>query len=82
MRRRNVRRVIRWFNRDTDELAGSAPMLNLDLRALQAMYDRPSDDPMYDCYPIGPIQATQLQAYVGVPIDLTRYDYFIESEMA
>jgi len=35
---------------------------------------------MYDCYPVTASAASQLQAFVDVPIDLEKYDYFVETD--
>lgn len=75
-----VRRVLRWFDRESDELVGSAPLRGIGLPTLQQMFDVPSDNPMYDCFPVTPSQASQLQAYVDVPIELNRFDYFVEAD--
>lgn len=75
-----VRRVLRWFNRSTEELAGSAPIHGPSLMELQRMFRVEPDDPMYDCYPLESAQASQLQAYVDAPIRLNDYDYFVEAD--
>jgi len=75
-----VCRVMRWFDRSSDELVGSAPIRGIHLTELQRMFGVEPDDPMYDCYPVTPTQASQLQACVDVPILLDKYDYFVEAD--
>lgn len=75
-----VCRVVRWFDRTTDELVGSAPIHGIELGDLQRMFGVGPDDPMYDCYAVTPVQASQLQAYVDAPMLLDRYDYFVEAD--
>ena len=61
-----------------DFLAGEYPLNGIDLAALQALFDVPSEDPMYDCWEVGPEHAKVLQRHVEGRIDLDRYDYFVE----
>ena len=75
-----VVRVLRWFNRETEELAGSAPLKNIDLPRLQRMFRAKADDPMYDCFEVTTIEAGQLQVHVDVPIELEKYHYFVEAD--
>jgi hypothetical protein len=71
-------RVLRWFDRQTDEFVGSAPLHGISLTMLQPLFNVDAGDPMYDCFRLGPSQASQLQAFVDVPIQLDRYEYFLE----
>ena len=75
-----VHRVLRWFDRVSDELVGSAPILGVKLVDLQRMFGVEPDNPMYDCYPVTPTQASQIQACVDAPILLDKYDYFVEAD--
>lgn len=75
-----VRRLLRWYDRRSDELIGSAPLHDVDSAALRRMFDRPDDDPMYEAYPVAASQASQLQAWVDVPILLDRFAYFVETD--
>ena len=75
-----VIRIVRWFDRNTDKIVGSAPLRGISLESLQRMFGIDRKDPMYDCSPITESQATQLQAFLDVPLQLDRYDYFVEAD--
>lgn len=76
----NVHRILRWFNREDDELVGSAPLHGINLTDLRRLFDVKDDDPMVDCYRVNAAHASQLQAYVDVPLLIDRYDYFVEAD--
>lgn len=76
----DVRRLLRWYDRRSDELVGSAPLQHIELPALQRIFGLAADDPMYNAYPVTAREASQLQAYVDVPLQLDRHDYFIEAD--
>ncbi|MHB1155642.1 MAG: DUF7683 domain-containing protein [Phycisphaerales bacterium] len=75
-----VHYVLRWFDRKSDEMAGSAPLRGIHLATLQQLFGRSKADPMYDCYPVTARQTPRLQSCVDAPIQLDRYDYFVEAD--
>ena len=78
--RASVHYVLRWFDRKSDEMVGSAPLRGIDLATLRQLFDRPKADPMYDCYPVTARQTPRLQPGVDAPIQPDRYDYFVEAD--
>ena len=54
---------------------------NVRVEDLQRMFNEPSHNPMYDCYPVTESQAEWLQDFIKDKIDLQSYDYYIECEV-
>jgi hypothetical protein len=75
-----ITRVLAYYPKGGDTLAGEDRLAGVGLDELRGIFGIAGDDPMYDCYPIGPGEAAELQRFVDRPIDLTRYDYFVECE--
>jgi len=72
--------MLSWFEKAGDRLVGQAPLKGIAPAQLRRWFALPTDDPVYDSLPVGPEHAAKLNRYVDVPIDLHRYDYFIECE--
>ena len=54
---------------------------DLELETLQALFERPSSDPMYLVYPVTTErQVGYLQQFVAHKIDIEKCDYFIDVE--
>jgi hypothetical protein len=77
-----VNRWLRWFAKSGDELIGEVPLDSLSLDALRALFGAPAHDPMYDSFPVRTEHIAILQSKVNHPIDLERYDYFVEADAA
>jgi hypothetical protein len=78
----DVVRVVRWFDKSSDRLVGEAVMASARLEELQALFDVAPDNPMYDSWIVGPNQAGALSRMTGVPVDLDRFDYFVDAHAA
>jgi hypothetical protein len=63
-------------------LVGEYLLIGIDLPALQKLFEVDLDDPMYDAWPVGPKEAAVLRRHVEGPIDLDRYDFFIDCTAA
>jgi hypothetical protein len=74
----NVVRVVAYFSRDNDQLVGEYRLFGIDLPTLQALFGGEPEDPMYDVWPVGSIEAEVLRNHVAGAIDLERYDYHLE----
>lgn len=80
---RDVVRLVRWFEKDPGRnLISEAILPDATLAELQALFDVPPGDPMYDCWAVGPAQAAAIAAWAGFPLDLDRYDDLIEADAA
>jgi hypothetical protein len=55
-----VERILTAYPRDCEELVGEWRLAGLELNELQAMFNRPADDPMYDEYEVKPQHAERL----------------------
>jgi hypothetical protein len=74
-------RVIRWFEKDKDALAGELRLDKVDLPRLQKLFNVPENNPMYDCYPIKTKkQIKHIQEITNYPVDPRSYDYFLECD--
>ena len=75
---RKLWRSLTWFDKRNDEWVGEVRLRGVKLPQLQKLFAVPSDNPMYDCFKLEKKHATLVQKWSGVPIDLKRYDYFVE----
>ena len=74
-----VARTLSFFSKDSEAFVAEYPLRGIDLERLRQIFDVPTDDPMYDSWPVGPEQAAALQPFVTEFINLTRFDCFLES---
>jgi hypothetical protein len=72
-----VERILTAYPRDCEELVGEWRLAGLELNELQAMFNRPADDPMYDEYEVKPQHAERLGRAIGQQLDLARFEYFV-----
>ncbi|KAM3115215.1 DUF7683 domain-containing protein [Phormidesmis sp. 146-33] len=82
-------RVLRWYEKSGDRLAGEALLDSLMLPELQRLFRESSDNLMVDCYPVSAAQVAPLQAAIDAKrngkgnaesIDLDVYDYYLECD--
>jgi hypothetical protein len=74
-----LERVLEWYSHKDETFVGESPLKPCRLSELQACWDVPPDDPMFEIYPVGPAQLDWIRAQVNVPVDLREYDYFLAS---
>ena len=70
-----VERILSAFPRDGEELVGEWQLIDIELGELQAMFDRPSDDPMYLEYEVKPEHVERLERATGQKLDLGQFEY-------
>lgn len=70
-----VKYMLRVFDKDSEELISKHEIRGVSLRELQQAFGVPEDDPMYDCWDVGPTQVEMLERATGVKIDLDKYYY-------
>ncbi len=76
-----VNRVLRWFEKEGDDLVGEKVITNISLEHLQKLFEIDSENPMYDCYLLESIeQINYLQNLLNSELDTKSYDYFIECD--
>jgi hypothetical protein len=73
-----VVREMTWFDRKDESHVGTVRLRGATLKALQRLFGAPSDDPMYECYPVCAEHLKDLQRWADLRIDLDKYDYFVE----
>ena len=76
-----VTRVLRWFEKEGENLVGETTITNVNLECLQKLFGISSDNPMYDCYLVESFeQINYLQKIVDFELDLNSYNYFVECD--
>lgn len=78
MAEHDVERWVFVFRRDNETLADELP-LDVPIAALQALFGVATDNPMLECYPVTERERDQVEAWLGVRLDLERFDYFVEA---
>lgn len=73
-----VSRWVRWF--EGDSRAGEAELRGFTLAELRRVLGAPSDDLLYDCWPIPPGRLPDLAEFGAYPIDTGRFCYFLEAD--
>jgi len=74
----NLERTMTFYSKTDEALAGERVLAGLDLSSLQRLFGTAGDDSMFDSYPVGPEEAAVLGRFVPEPLDLLRFDYFVE----
>jgi hypothetical protein len=77
----SVRRVVRWYSKSTEKVVGEVE-ITAPLSELQGVFGEPSDERMYDCFPIHEEEAPFIEMHIGVKLRLGQFDYFLESDAA
>jgi hypothetical protein len=76
-----IDRVLRWFEKEGDELVGEKIIYNANLEHLQRLFEIDSENPMYDCYLVESAeQMNYLRNLLNLELDTESYDYFIECD--
>ena len=78
MTKPDIERFVIAYRRSDEHIHEELP-LRIGLVELQVLFSRPNDDPMYDAYPVTEAQRASLEKILGKHLDLSRYDYFVES---
>ncbi|AFZ37098.1 hypothetical protein Sta7437_3600 [Stanieria cyanosphaera PCC 7437] len=77
-----IDRVLRWFEKEGDDLVGEKVISNVNLEHLQKLFGIDSENPMYDCYLVeSPEQINYLQNLLNLELDTKSYDYLVECDM-
>jgi hypothetical protein len=78
-----VTRTIACFKKSADQPLWVRPLVGARLGELRKLFHVPGNDPMYVSYPVtDQLVADRLSRWIGSgrPMDLDRYDYFLECE--
>ncbi len=77
-----INRVLRWFEKEGDNLVGEKIISNVNLKYLQELFGIDSENPMYDCYLVESVeQVNYLQNLLNFELDTKSYDYLVECDM-
>lgn len=75
----NIQRLISWFHRNSEELAGEPNIDHIDFETLKSLFNPPETDPlMYDPYNIDEEKSAKLAALTGLAFDHQRYSYQVD----
>jgi hypothetical protein len=76
-----IQRVVRGFEKEGDKLVEEIPLDGADISILQELFGVPSDNPMYDCYPIETQQQIEyIQKITKFRVNPQSYGYFLECD--
>lgn len=73
-------RMIRWYEKEGDQLVGELSLPNISLTELQELFHESPDDLMFECYLISDQQANYFQQKINQKLDLDSYDYFLDCD--
>ncbi|MGF1588486.1 MAG: hypothetical protein ACFCU7_04440 [Pleurocapsa sp.] len=77
-----IDRVLRWFEKEGDDLVGEKVINNVNLEHLQKLFKIEPENPMYDCYPVESLeQIDYLQSLLNFKLDTKSYDYLVECDL-
>lgn len=77
----STRRCVTQFKKDgTEDLVRDYELRGVRVAQLQKLFDAGADDPqMALCYPVTEKQRTFIEELIGEPLNLRKYDYFVEA---
>jgi len=75
-----MHRIIRCFDKKTEELIQEIPLPDIPLCQLQSAFSLGADEPMYDCYPVNKKLIALLSEFTSINFELDEFDYFLECE--
>ena len=82
MTKNNLKRYIRWYEKEGDDFIGKCMLSDLDISNLRNLFEVSKNDHlMYYCYPIETKEQLEFfQKRTDAEINLEIYDYFLEIE--
>jgi hypothetical protein len=76
-----VERVLRWFEKEGNNLVGEKVLDDVKLEQLQELFGIPPENPMYDCYPVESFEQIEyFQKLLNCKLDPQSYEYFVECD--
>lgn len=76
-----VERVLRWFEKEGNNLVGEKVLDDVRLEQLQKLFVISLENPMYDCYPVeSSEQIEYFQELLNCKPDPQSYEYFVECD--
>lgn len=76
-----VERVLRWFEKEGNNLVGEEVLDDVRLEQLQKLFVISPENPMYDCYPVeSSDQIEYFQKLLNCRLDTYSYEYFVECD--
>jgi len=76
-----VERVLRWFEKEGNNLVGEQVLDDVKLEQLQELFGISSENPMYDCYRVETSEQIEyFQKLLNFQLDIESYEYFVECD--
>jgi hypothetical protein len=73
-------RWLRWYELDGDHLIGEKQVAEDALAELRDIFEAPPGDALYECYAVAAQHVHRLSTLVSLPMDLSRFAYFVEAD--
>jgi hypothetical protein len=77
-----VEYILEMFSKKDESYIGKHRIRGLNLEDLQKLFKVPSDNPMYDCFPVNESHVKKLEVATGQQIDLSKVDCFVTGACA
>ncbi len=77
-----IRRNIRYYDRQSCDFVGESPMKLTDDRYLRKLFRLDASDKILFSYEVTQLQKSYIERLSGLTIDLTKYQYFMECDLA
>lgn len=75
-----IRRFLTYFRKGGDSLSGEVPLMKFDQALVREKLNLPSDDPLYDVYPVDRSFLALLRTAAPHEFKFDEFDYFLECE--
>lgn len=75
-----IRRYLTYFRKGGDSISGEVPLNKFDQALVRKKLNLPSDDPLYDVYPVDRSFLELLPPAVLHEFKFDEFDYFLECE--
>ncbi|MCZ4279487.1 hypothetical protein O4H49_01780 [Kiloniella laminariae] len=76
-----LRQYIIYFRNEDEKLLGETDLPYMDISVYQKLFKIDSDNPMYDSYPIGQLEAHFFKDQFDYEFDLEKCCYFFEQSL-
>lgn len=77
----NICRYIGVYSRSGDEFLREMHLSNEQFSVVCQIMDLSETDDLYDCYPLTEDQGAAITAVIGVELDFSQFDFFLEAEV-
>jgi hypothetical protein len=75
-------RTIKYFSNETEELVGEFTLPEVDLAAIQILWNQQPTEPMVDMFSIDESQSQYFRQIANIQFDFSHYSYFLTAHTA